>query len=194
MCQPEPAGLFPLSYNTIIAKVVGFWKGRFTSITLGRIIRLLIYILRNDFEGDRKVALETREKKSEFLKPLLSNLKKVALQYRTTFFRGGPTRKKIHFSPTWKKRSELTKSLFTDLKKIKVCRTAFLIPAKWYEFSLKVKVMGSNPDYLLKSFLLLKETKVWLIHFNLIFTEHTLRNLLVQVAQYQHRVIRSGAW
>ena len=182
MCQPEPAGLFPLSYNTIIAKVVGFWKGRFTSITLGRIIRLLIYILRNDFEGDRKVALETREKKSEFLKPLLSNLKKVALQYRTTF------------SPTWNKRSEFTKSLFTDLKKIKVCRTAFLIPAKWYEFSLKVKVMGSNPDYLLKSFLLLKETKVWLIHFNLIFTEHTLRNLLVQVAQYQHRVRRSGAW
>ena len=133
LCQPEPAGLFQLSYNTIIAKVVGFWKGRFTSITLGCIIRLLICTLRGGWQkkwlwklGVCRITFLQPEKKSEFVKPLCSNLKKGGFLFSIdqTFFLGLQPEKK----------SEFEKPLFSNLKKNPSLQNHFSTTWKFFGF------------------------------------------------------------
>ena len=46
------------------------------------------------------------------------------------------------------------KSLLTSPRAMFCLKTSSELSHKWFEFSLKVKVMGSNPDYLLNLFLL----------------------------------------
>ena len=57
------------------------------------------------------------------------------------------------------KTKSLLTAMFCLIASSKFCR-------QWFEFSLKVKVMGSNPVYLLKSFLFLEGPKIWGCHFH----------------------------